>query len=237
MKTSAFFTCRNQFSTAILSTFCFVLLFRGISVSQTIEAPLHTFHFEWANNIWGNTFSAGYDYSFSKKILGGISLGTGLARFAFDDNGDAFFFEGAPGRRNNCRISFRYFVDLKMGFILKQRNGLTFFDKFETGLTYSDFAFSDEYVDSNDEIWKGKRDFALYSALLALNILSYKPSKEKHLLFEFGFKTRFTVTGELEIRYENRWHDHYYMSMIQFNKTSPVFLVYPELFLRINYLL
>ena len=225
--------------TGFLATLIFTILLSVLfninkASCQTRDSLKNTLSFEWANNIWGNTFSIGYDYAFSKKIYGGISLGKGNAQFSFDDNGDSFFFTGAPGRKNNFKIDFKQMADLKIGFIFKDRTGLTLLNKFETGISYCYFNFKDQYVDDYMNLWKAGEDFTFYSLYLNLGIINYQPKENSHLDFCLGFKARVSVTGREELRYESPGKLPRYFYFVQ-NGNGFSVLPYPEFYVRINY--
>lgn len=206
-----------------------------VTVSQSIEGHKDTFFFEWGNNIWGNTISIGYNYSFSEHIYGGISLGRGYFQNNIPNDGNSIFVANPPGKDNTFSLTFHQIINLRIGYVIKQHEGLRIFNKFETGLSYMHFTFEDIFTDKyyfKPEVWKGSKEYNLYSLMCAVNILDYVPKFNSRLNFDFGFNTRITFTDNQKLVYQNPLLGSWEISYLSGNN-STIYWIYPELYLRI----
>jgi len=139
------------------------------------------------------------------------------------------------GKDNIASFDFRNLIDLKAGFIFKDRKGLSFLNSLETGISYIHVIFRDQYVDRYNYLWKGRKSYSLYSLLLSVNIADYKPENENHLSFSFGFKSRLTATKSPQtVIFENSRGQSREESLL-YSGGNYLLWFYPELYLRINY--
>ena len=208
--------------------------------SQQADDYQNNLSFEWGNNIWGNTFSLGYDLKFSKHFFGGLSLGTGYFHADLPDNGQFLFVRFTEGTNNTLSLDFKQIINLNFGYVRTKHEGFCFVNKFEIGLSYSHFTFKDVYTDFNPyygySLWKGSKDFGLYALTLSGNIFTYSPKFNDHLSFDFGVRLRTTMTGPESLLYESPGLPPR-LSQLNYNNSASVGYIwfYPDMYLKINY--
>jgi len=229
---------------SFLAAFLFIIIFffsfaPSNSFSQTPDSLKSTISFQWGNSIWSNTLSLGYDYSFSKHFHGGLSFGKGFFQYNSADASSSYFFDGPPGRDRSISIDFKQMLDLRIGYIIKPHDGIRFFNKFEAGVSYSRFVFESRFVGDDNYQWIARKNYVLYSLLLSADIFDYNPHFEKHLGFELGIKSRFTMTDNtMLLVYENSYGKSIVWNFWRYpNEDSKIYWAYPELFIKINYAL